>query len=474
MMMAGLALVTTAEIGLIMESEADEIQGPYNAMGERVGEVTATSAILHVRLTEKPERNSEPPLIGEVPGSPGMVRVHYGTDSGLSSARITDWVSLGPETDFSTKVHLQALTPRMDYYYKVEIASPDGISMRFGKTGQFRTAPRGDDPVPVLFTVVTGQATKDADCPEGFKTFKSMAELGPDFLISTGDNVYYDADPPAAHDVTMARFHWHRMYSQPSMVDFFRGYPGYWQVDDHDYRFNNSSPTITAPGGILFELQARLTGTKWLTADEGKMVFLEQVPIQEPTFRTFRWGSGVQVWITDSRLFRSKNRKPNGPGKTIWGQEQKQWLKASLLESDAAFRIISNSTPMVGPDTIFTRDNHAAAFGFRHEAREFFDWAEENGINNLYLVVGDRHWQTHQVHPTGVHQFACGAVSDIHAINTRIESAPAPKSVQPFLRKLGGFLSVKVEPRTTTWKIIFRFHNVDGKIVYEYNEERPG
>ena len=56
---------------------------------------------------------------------------------------------------------------------------------------------------------------------------------------------------------------------------------------------------------------------------------------------------------------------PDGPTKTIWGAEQLAWLKSSLLESDATFKLLVSPTPMVGPDDLRKTDNHTNIGGFR-------------------------------------------------------------------------------------------------------------
>ena len=65
---------------------------------------------------------------------------------------------------------------------------------------------------------------------------------------------------------------------------------------------------------------------------------------------------------------------PDGPDKTLWGAEQIAWLKSTLLESDATFKLLISPTPLVGPDDAYKIDNHTNHKGFRHEGREFFKW----------------------------------------------------------------------------------------------------
>ena len=116
--------------------------------------------------------------------------------------------------------------------------------------------------------------------------------------------------PPLATTTEIARFHWQRMYSLPRHVAFHAQVPGYFEKDDHDCWRDDCWPTMKN------DLMAPFTFA------EGLGVFREQVPMGERTFRTFRWGKGVQIWLTEGRDFRSPNTMRDGPDKMIWGKEQ--------------------------------------------------------------------------------------------------------------------------------------------------------
>ena len=64
------------------------------------------------------------------------------------------------------------------------------------------------------------------------------------------------------------------------------------------------------------------------------------------TYRTHRISRDLQIWLPENRDYRSPNRSPNDARKTIWGAEQKAWLKRTLTESDATFKIIISPTPI--------------------------------------------------------------------------------------------------------------------------------
>ena len=221
----------------------------------------------------------------------------------------------------------------------------------------------------------------------------------------------------------MARFHWHRMHSFPTIVSFFQTVPVYLEKDDHDYRWNDSDPYREFPG---------------ISHEEGIAIFKQQVPMGEKTYRTYRWGKGLQIWLVEGRDYRSNNKMPDGPEKTIWGKEQKAWLKNGIIKSDAVFKVIISPTPIVGPDSKSKRDNHANPGGFYVEGREILKWAKENAGDNFFLVNGDRHWQYHSIDETGVMEFSCGCATDIHA---RSDAPRWAKERQPYLGlKTGGFI----------------------------------
>ena len=463
---------------------------PFNAAGERVGEVTADSAIVHARLTAAPTRNNRgysfpvhthnlstmnqllqirmpekmqvSDLEGSCSGKSGRARVHYGPDPQLAGALATPWVDVGSKTDFTHQFALKGLKPGTPYYYSLETASAAGSGTRRGVTGQFGTAPAPGDWRPVKFLVLSCQDYACRDHVDGFRTYQSMNRLGADFMASVGDNVYYDLDLPFATSVEIARFHWHRMYSQPLLMDLFRKMPGYWLKDDHDSFEDDDWPT-RPPQRVAP-----------MTYRDLSPVFAEQIPMGPSTYRRVRWGKGLEVWFTESRDFRSPNLDPDGPGKTIWGAKQKEWLKRTLLESDADFRVLVSPNCLVGPDVSHGKDfkypgggaDSHGDLGYGHEGREFRQWLRDNKLTNFITINGDRHWQYHSVDPEfGVREFCCGAVTDSHSVKGEKYDAKYHK----FLRLKGGFISVALNGTRQNPQLTVRIHDVEGKAVFESN-----
>jgi hypothetical protein len=286
--------------------------------------------------------------------------------------------------------------------------------------------------------------------------------------------VYYDGQC-LARNVPQAWQAYQKMFGLAPMKDYYKHVGGYFMKDDHDFRFNDSDPHMEGRWVNMRQNDplARYTKTRgnqkldvnWLTAEEGARVFRQVFPMSEKPYRTFRWGQGVQIWLTESREFRSPNDMPDGPDKTIWGEEEKKWLKETLLASDADYRIIISPNTIVGPDRIMKGDNHANINGFWYEGQAFLDWLKENKLSNVVLMCGDRHWQYHSIDKRSgrtTHEFSCGPTHDDHV-------QPVPPNYEnverPYSASRGGFLKVSYAPDRT---LSCQFHSSVGEPLYLY------
>ena len=444
--------------------------------GTMSGEVTASSAFLQTRITADDQLDAT----GDMLGTAGLVTFEWGTQSDFAKASLTSTIAATNEHDFIARAELSKLKPNTVYYYRA-LYGPSARELRTGPTCSFKTLPGIDHDIPVNFIVGScmnyikfmhgkpGNAgpviTATAEDKRlGFPAFASMRTLQPDFFVGTGDIVYYDNPFRVASTVAELRNCWHEQFRFPRMIDFFQTTPTYWSKDDHDFRFNdsdNSSDRLPLPStGIeLFREQLPITGMEDTTT---------------PTYRTHRVSKDLQIWITEGRDYRSPNHMQDGPDKTLWGATQLAWLKRTLKSSDAKWKILITPTPMVGPDIVGSpevsakTDNHTSLGGFRHEAAAFFDWLTDNRIENFMTVCGDRHWQYHSIHPSGVEEFAVGALNDE---NSRLGVIPGgtdgtdPEGLitQPYIspKPSGGFLHVAAGD-----DLVINFYNAKGEQLH--------
>ena len=323
-----------------------------------------------------------------------------------------------------------------------------------GRAGAFRTLPGPGSAGPVEFVVVTGlnyakfhgssaidrakhleQNNTDLPPPApaaeralGYPMLEAIKNLAPHFAILTGDTVYYDTPVDGrAKTRDELRAKWRAQFDQPRFRDFLAAVPVFHMKDDHDFRVDDSDNS----------------GDYAPSPELGIETFREQVPVvppgdgspgdeETPTYRTVRANDDLQLWFVEGRDYRSPNAAPDGPGKTIWGEEQYEWLTRTLKDSDATFKALVSPTPLVGPDDERKTDNHTNFGGFRHERGRFFEFLKSEGIlesGEFLVLCGDRHWQYHATHPTGVQEFSSGA---IHRSNSRPgRESGDPQSTDP-------------------------------------------
>jgi alkaline phosphatase D len=197
-------------------------------------------------------------------------------------------------------------------------------------------------------------------------------------------------------------------------------------------------------------------------------LFHEQTALTDSDYRTVRWGRHLQIWMVEGRDFRTPRSKDGRQAATIWGSAQMDWLERTLGESDATFRILITSTPIVGPDRVQKDDNYANA-GFAEEGSKVR--AMLGRYANLTIITGDRHWQYVSVDPkTKLEEWSVGAASDAHAGGWN-EDKPRPE--HRFLRiKHGGFLSGDVSPSPRP-SLTLRLHDTEGKVLFESSKSAP-
>ncbi len=440
----------------------------HQANGIKIGEVTAHNAIVWTRLTKAAERNTDGKpfpknsdkkrrslpyddldvMEGAVPGTTGSVRLRYWPQTRRAAATTTDWQAVATNHNYTHQFALSDLTSGTRYTVIAEARPEATGEISSTVQGSFVTAPTNDVAAPVRFSVVTGQDYPRRDDPaNGHQIYPRMQELGVDFFVHTGDIEYYDKAQPFADNVELARFKWNRIYAMPFQRAFHNHTASYFIKDDHDTLKNDCWPGQSYGD---------------LTWEQGLALFPEQVPMGTKTYRTIRWGKDLQIWLVEGRDFRSPNTAPDGPEKTIWGTEQKQWFFDTVKASDAAFRILISPTPLVGPDRDNKKDNHANT-GFTHEGNELRDFIGQQ--KNMFVVCGDRHWQYVSVDPaSGVREYSCGPTTNKHASGF---SERNRSDMHRYLNIVGGFLRVEVKRDQGNPVAIFRHHSFTGKVLNE-------
>lgn len=432
-----------------------------NANGIRFIELSAQEAkaldkeanAAKIHAAQIPEGLSLDEMIGACPGASGEVKLTYYPLGNAGEKSETEWTAVDNNKNYTTQWKLENLIPGTKYVVELEARLNEKSKTSDKIEGAFRTPPVAGNEEDIDFCIVTCHDYIRKDTTDGHKIYTAMMDLFPDFYVHTGDIEYYDKPNPWAMTEELMRFKWDRLFALPLQRSFWSQVTTYFMKDDHDALTNDAWPGMTY-GSV-----------SW---DRGLEIFeKEQFPTADKTYKTVRWGKDLQIWITEGRNYRSQNTDPDGPEKTIWGKEQKEWLFRTMKESDATFKILITPDPILGPDRNNKHDNYSND-NWKYEGDEIRNFL--NQFNNVFICNGDRHWQyvTH-LEGTNLWEFSTGAGSDSHA-----EGWP-PNDVRPehrFLRVKGGFLHGEVSRKDGTPTLTFRHYDVDGNVVHEESFKR--
>jgi len=363
-----------------------------------VGDVTDTGAVLWARGR-----------------SPAPITVRYGETGGPPAAERE--IKVSAAADLSGKVALAGLAPAARYRYTVSQSGHD-------VPGEFVTAPAAGAAAPVRFAWSgdLGSRTQCRHLTDGYPIFRALAGVKADFFVFAGDTIY--ADHPCGGPDRVPGYQFvatklpeylakHRYNREDLDVQaYFRSVSVYAVWDDHDVRNDFSGPREP-----LMPI--------------GRQAFLDYFPIEPPAvepgrlYRKFRWGSLLELFILDTRQYRSPNAERDGPGKTMLGAAQKRWLIESVTGSTAVWKVVVSSVPLSVPTGGKARDSWSNAdvlgfpvengTGFAIERDALLRAFRQHGVRNLVFLAADvHHAELIRHHPVGdwsFHEFIAGPLS---------------------------------------------------------------
>lgn len=200
------------------------------------------------------------------------------------------------------------------------------------------------------------------------RIFSTMAAEKADFMVWTGDNVYYLAGQWNSYK-SMVRENL-RTRLRKSYKEFLESCPQYATWDDHDFGPNDSDGRFKLKD-TAFAVFKKFWMNPYHGTDEQNGVFCH-----------FSQGD-CDFFMLDSRYHCDKKNKD----KKLIGDTQLEWLKTQLKASKANFKFIFSGTQFIPIDQ----------FGetwarYPNEHGNFFDFVEREAIKGLIFISGDRHY----------------------------------------------------------------------------------
>ena len=412
---SALVLLSVAPTGL--GPAAPVTSDPRTGILVAVSEVAADRATLWVRADDA-----------------APVRVRYGPDA--ADAPVAERQAVpAADRDFTIAFGLGDLQPGTRYAYEV---TQGGATVR----GSLPTAPAptADAAVRLLWSADLGGGGRCRDVEDGYRIFAPMTARRADFFLFVGDTIYADhlcgPRPHAAGSDFVARsvaeFYAKHRYNRADAAfqRFLRGTPVYATWDDHEVRNNFAGPhePFMAAGRQAFVDYWGIAG-----------------PRAEPQrlYRRVRWGRHVEVFILDTRQYRSSNWTADGPWKTMLGEAQRAWLLDGLAESSATWKLIVSSVPL----GMFTGGGAADAwsnanlFGFPRHTGTGFVWERDlilrelraRGVRNVIFVAGEAHHGElirYEPFPDWVfHEFVAGPLAARQSFPHPLDRSLGPRSL---------------------------------------------
>lgn len=331
------------------------------------------------------------------------VKIELSQNIDFSTPIYTNSVIANSKTYNFVKPKATDLVPNTKYYYRAVINNiPDGQINSFNTF----SAQKNQN-----FSFGFGSCQQSHYAPSKPEIFSVIAKDSLKFWIQIGDWGYPD---------TTEKKYGYRFNTKWDLLEnsyltrYGRSYafadlvisqmPVAYVYDDHDFAGNNSDGTDGAKQNSI----------------DAYGIFFPHYELDNPQnglWQKFSYGN-VDFFIVDTRTQRTANNDAldeNGnynpkPGHSILagfqidGENQKEWLKRSLKESTAKWKVIVSSV-MFNPryrdfiyDTVLTnqynwlkRDIIDKWSGYEAEQNEILDFIRENDLKNLIVLTGDSH-----------------------------------------------------------------------------------
>ena len=473
------------------------------------GDVTASSAIVWSR-TDRPSR---------------MI-VDYSTSESFKRFERRVGPAALDSSDFTARIDLTDLPPGAEVFYRVRFQDLVNDKV-FSEpvTGRLRTAALSADR-PVTFVFSGDEAGQGWGINErfgGYRIYEAMRRESPDFFIHSGDQIY--ADGPLQSEVKLPDGTlWNNLVTEPKShvaqtLDDYRGAFAYNQLDVNKRRFMAEVPFLVQwddhevrnnwyPGQQIGAEEKRYqTRAISLLAARAKQAMFEYNPFRinpldpEQVYRGFQFGPLLDVFMLDERSYRG----PNSPNRqtqldresAFLGAQQAAWLKQSLKNSKAAWKVIASDMPIslivpdLNPDVpkgtyeAWANGDNGAPSGRELELMDILRFIKRENIANVVWVTADVHYaQATQYDPSRAKftefkpfwEFVGGPINAgtfgpneldmTFGPELRYVSVPKdnPQNQSP-AAKQQYYGRAKIDPASRTMTV--SLHDLDGRSLYE-------
>ncbi len=361
---------------------------------------------------------------------PARMLVEFATREDFHDMRrVAGPAALAP-SDYTARVDLGDLPAGADIFYRVvfqDLADPKTLSAP--ASGRLRIP--GAAKRTVTFAYSGDEAGQGWGInPEfgGYRLYETMRRHSPDFFIHSGDQIYADG-PIVAEVKTDDGKIWQNVVTPgkskvAETLDEFRGAFAYNLLDENKRRFAAEVPFLVQwddhetrnnwyPGQLIGIDAYKVKSASLLSAFSRQAMF-EYNPMRfsgedvERVYRRVAYGPMLDVFMLDERTYRGPN-SPNrqtalGADAAFLGAAQLAWLKRSLLQSNATWKLIASDMPISivvadlnkdvpqGMYEAWANAENGPPSGRELEIASLLSFIKNNAIKNVVWVTADVHY----------------------------------------------------------------------------------
>jgi alkaline phosphatase D len=375
--------------------------------GVQSGDVTPTSAIVWAAADRA-----------------ARMHVEWATTESFRNPRRLVGPDAVSRNGFTARLDLTDLPPGRRVFYRVRFENLEDFQLSEPLTGSFKTPPADDSQNIIIAWSgdTAGQGWGIDPARGGMPVYKAMADLRPDLFIHSGDTIYADIPLPETIKLPGGQV-WRNILTPAKSkvaesLDDFRGNYAYNLLDENLRRFNASVPMIPQwddhevlnnwyPREVLEDDRYAEKYVDILAA-RARQAFFEYMPIRpverDPNrvYRKYALGPLAEVFVIDQRSYRG----PNSPNRqetldnaaAMLGPPQLEWLKTSLAQSTALWKIIASDMPLSavsrdGKDfEAWANADPGKPLGRELELASLLSFIKSTKIRNTVWITADVHF----------------------------------------------------------------------------------
>jgi alkaline phosphatase D len=285
-----------------------------------------------------------------------------------------------------------------------------------------------------------------------------MGNIKTDMMLWLGDNVYLRAPDYTSSYGIQARYSKNFATPELQKLRATRSNIAIW--DDHDYGPNDAVKNYELKDET-YNAFVDYWGNKTFGENDNKGIY-----------SLYSWYD-CDFLLMDDRFHRDANELPDSidgkanPNKRFWGEKQFEWLKTSLISSDANFKFICTGNQVLNPDAQKECVRH-----YPYEFNELIDFIIKNKISGVVFLTGDRHFsELIKYQPAGsypMYDFTCSSItSSIHKIKDA--ELNNPYRVPSTLLEVNNFGRISISGVAGKRELKMETLDIDGKVRWTYS-----